>query len=682
MKIAIDKKELEKNTILNNLFMDLENEYIIFDSDNFDINEIKKQWINVLVTSNTNLISSIYSSVSLSTSTYVISDPGTISLDGANHFVLSEPLNDQNVSLAIRTIGKNRIPSVEKIANRYYTDEQLKSKFPRMTETEFLRSKKLNPDLLAYEYFGERTSHLDHQADVVKYARLLTSWGVKPGDFVSICMPNTPELIKLRYALEDMGCTANFIDPRANSETMLHCLNTAKSTHLFILDGKYQELNKIVDKTNLDTVFLLSPFESIGRKNSKYLVKKIYDFSQKKKGNRPTDSGYKYFNDFMSIEPSDYKKAEYDASRISSIQYTSGTTGKPKPVMLNGNSFNCRVHSYQYDESEIILREKDRLLQALPMSGLAFGEYAMQMGLCKGMENVLVPSFTPEGLGKMLYENKINAMVMPPLALYKVLDSKYADKIDFSNIRMIAIGGEGMSSSKVKEINQILESKNCPVHIVMGGGCTEGVVCNTTVTYNHDKPGSAGIPLLGNSIKIIDKDGKEVGYGERGYIYYDPEGPMLGYYQMPELTEKVMTENGINIGDIGSIDGRGFVDYIGRDSQVIRLSDRIIYPRDIEEEISTVNGVDFCTVAGKNGEIRLFYTIKQGYQKEERDFVIEQRLREKFPDISEKVEIIALNNMPFTKNCKTDREKLAGDINELDLYQSPEKSKLFKRKKR
>lgn len=679
MKIAIGKKELEKNNDLKQLYnFDKDNDYIIIDDENFDINDIRKEWINIIITSNSKLINEIYNSISLSSSTYVISDKNTLIQNPTNHFAVDN-LDINNIVLTINSIKENRLPSKEKIWNRYYTDEQLLSKFPEMTQTDYLRSLKHDPNLCAYEYFGQRTSHLEHNHNVIDYAGKLAALGIKKGDFVSICMPNTPELVSLKYCLEDMGCTANFIDPRADSDTILHCLNTGNSKYLFILDSKYKELNSIIDKTNLDKVYLFTPFESINIKNSMFGLKKLYDLGQLKEGNRPKDSGYGYFKDFMKIVPTHYEKAEYDPNHITSIQYTSGTTGKPKPVMLNGNSFNSRVHSYQYDESEIILRKGDRLLQALPISGLAFGEYAIQMGLCKGMENVIVPSFSPEELGKMLYENKINAFVMPPLAMYKILDSEYFDKLDLENMRMIAIGGESMSSTKVNEINKMLEEKNCPVHVVMGGGCTEGVVCNTTVTYNIDKPGSAGIPLLGNELKIKDKAGKELSYNERGYIYYNPVNPMLGYYNMPELTKKVKTEDGVNLGDIGEIDENGLLTYIGRDSQMIKLGDKIIYPRDIEEEICKLDGVDFCTVTGKNGEIRVFYTLKDGYNIHELSNRINAELKYKFKDIYNNMKVIALNNMPFTKNCKTDREKLAGNIEELDLYTPNVKVKKIKK---
>jgi len=199
----------------------------------------------------------------------------------------------------------------------------------------------------------------------------------------------------------------------------------------------------------------------------------------------------------------------YEKGHISSIQYTSGTTGAPKPVMIDGNSYNCRVAQYVLSNDEIDLSKGKRLYQGLPISGLAFGEYALQMGMCKGMENVLDPAMNPKKLAKTLEKEKINAFVIPPLGLYEILNSKDSKKLDYSRLYMVAIGGEGITRAKTNQLNKELADNGCPGHILMGGGCSEGVVCNTSETQSFYKPGSAGFPLVGNKIYIADENGNE-----------------------------------------------------------------------------------------------------------------------------------------------------------------------------
>ncbi len=674
MKIAVGKNELNRlgnkaSELLN--FLKKENEVIVIDEKEITNDFIKKEWVNVVITSDNNIIRNIFSSISLNTSTYVISNSGTLLQYPYNHY-LTDIDNVYDISNVLHIISINRKPSKEKIWNRYYTDQQLDVKFPEMTETDYLRSMKLDPNLCAYEYFGKRTTHAEHESELLKYAGRLLELGVKKGDFVSICMPNCPELVKLKYCLEDIGCTANFIDPRVDSKTLEHCLKTGDSKILFILDSKYKQVEEIIDSTKIDNVYLMTPFESLNGK------KKMYCTLMRFKGNKVSNSGYKTFDDFLKVIPKQFEKVNYEKGHISSIQYTSGTTGAPKAVMIDGNSYNCRVSQYRFSNDEINLSKGERLLQALPLSGLAFGEYAMQLGMCKGMENVLVPTFNPKTLAKMIDKTGVNAFVMPPLALYEILNSKHAKKMDFSKLHTVAIGGEGITRAKTNEANGMLKKYGSPGHIIMGGGCTEGVVCNTTETHSFTEPGTAGFPLIGNSIVISDENGNELSYNERGTINYNPIAPMLGYYNNPELTNEVVTKNGIDLGDAGSIDEKGFLTYLGRKSQILYFDDMTIYPHDIEERAMELKSVDFCVVAGKK-DIRLFFTVKKNHNIEDALFEIQNLIDSEYSNIKNLIQVIPLNSIPYTKNCKTDREKLSGDINNLDLY--VDKKHVFTKKK-
>lgn len=676
MKIAISKKELNKlgskaNDLMEALRKD--NEIIIIDEENFSNDDIKREWINVLITDDAQIIRNIFSSISINTSTYVISPKDSLLLSPNNHYLVdfSEP---KNIIDVVNHISRNRKPSVEKIWNRHYTDAQLDVTFPEMTETDYIRSMNLDPNSCAYEYYKQRTTHGEHESELYKYAGRLKDLGVKKNDFVSICMPNSPELVKLKYCLEDIGATANFIDPRVDSETLLHCLNTGGSKLLFIMDAKYKQVEKIIDKTGINKVFLVSPYESVEKKN------KLYKHLMRLKGINVSNSSYNKFEDFLNIEPIQFDKVGYEKSHVSSIQYTSGTTGKPKAVMINGNSYNCRVAQYRMGNDEIDLSKGKRLLQALPISGLAFGEYSLQIGMCKGMENILIESFTRQNLGKKIDENDVNGFVTPPSALHGVLESRHYEKMDKSKLTMIAVGGEGMSVAKTLETKEKLEQDGCPRHPIMGGGCSEGVVCNTTESQSVWKPGSAGIPLIGNDIKITDENGDELTYNQRGTLNYDPVAPMLGYYNNEELTRKVMTKNGIDLGDVGEIDEKGFISYTGRKSQLIYQDDQIIYPHDIEEDAMMLNSVDFCVVAGKQNDVRLFFTLKKHCHMETALSEINELLDKKYKNIKDLINIIPLKSIPYTKNCKTDREKLSKeDISQLDLYY---KRKPFVMKKR
>lgn len=665
MNILIDKNI--KKSIIDSI-SDTNNISMACNSNIID--EIKQKKSIIVITNDEESIKKIMGSISINTSTYIITEKQLI----GNNIVNLK--NNNNINDIIKQIEDSRIPSVEKIWNRNYSDEQLNlsKEFPKMTQNDYVRTHNIDKSFNALDYFGVKTTYEDYDKDIRKYAGIFYNLGVREGDYVSFCMPNTPEFIKIRYALDELGAVANFIDPRVDSEKMKHCLNMVPTKLLFILDSRYKDLAKIIDKTNLNQVYLLTPFECLPK------LSKGYNLLQQLKGNRPDDSGYKYFKDFDTMNSNGYIKPKYTSNRTTSIQYTSGTTGMPKAVEISDDSYNARV--FQYHFTDIDLSKQHRLLQALPISGLAFGEFSMQMGLCNGMENVIVPTFTPDGLAKIIDKQNVNALVMPPLAWYGIIKSPRLKKMDLSNLTMCAVGGESMTEAKVNEVNEALISRGCKRHVITGGGCTEAVVSHCTETNAIEKPGSVGIPLIGNNVSILDGNGKELSYNERGTVVYKTVYPMNGYIGNEELTNSVKTDRGINLNDIGYIDDSGMITILGREKDLIKIDNLIVYPRDIEEKIMKLPLVDFCTVVqDDDNKVRIFFTMKDCSKYNELYDNILSIIGNEFSIVKNLVKIIALNKMPYTKNCKTDREKLAKEeINNLDIYTKNSKIKIFKKR--
>ena len=171
-----------------------------------------------------------------------------------------------------------------------------------MTKMDYIRSKGINPYLVALEYFGKTTSYGELEKQVVSYAEKLTALGVKEGDAVTLCLPNTPELVKLMYAVDELGAVCNNIFPICTAGEIEYCVNTLKSTILFVLDSHMKSVDSIINKTTLKTVIYVSPFESISALNIPY------NFSQKLKGLHPKNIKYQSFKSFLKIKGKKFSK--------------------------------------------------------------------------------------------------------------------------------------------------------------------------------------------------------------------------------------------------------------------------------------------------------------------------------------------------------------------------------------
>lgn len=629
------------------------------------VDYVKKHNIDIIITNNESIATDVFSSLSIGTSTYVISN--NLNIDNKNAY---RTYNPEDAIRIIDTIAKNRKPSEEQRWNRHYTDEQLKKPFPERSGNDYVRDQNIDLSACAMEYFGTEETYGRMFSNWVSYAKKLTCLGVKPGDYVTCCMANTPEFWDIYRAIQEVGAVCNNIDPRANAKEILHVLRETNSKIMFALDSKYKEINSIIDMTNLNKVFLMSPFER---------VKKLaipYNAIQKLKGNRPNDSGYRYFNDFLRTMEKDYTHIPYYKGIISSIQYTSGTTtGIPKAVEMTSDSFNARAH--QLKLSDLTFEKNGRILQHLPISGVAYGEFMMQIGLANQMRNTLVPMFTPEGLGPMMNRLKIEYISTTPNGYFEIINHPQFKNSDYSELKMVVIGGGGLIPKYEDKINKVFASQGFKGHVLVGDGGTEPGITSCTETDKFQKLGTSGIPLIGNGVKVLRPDGTECGYKERGSIYYDNVSPMLGYRNNPELTKEAMTEHGIFLDDYGSIDEDGFSTVYCRNRDLIKLNGEIICPRDLEELTAEIPGVNLCTVVNLEGQSQIgricFVSDFTRSIKE-----VTNDIREALPEyLKDKIDIVCIRKIPSTPNGKTDKRVLTDGIDEIRYTKG---SRILKRK--
>ena len=653
MKIAINNEILKNSSIKSQIERLGKEGYLIelFSPNNIkDIIEYtKKNNIIIYIGLPKTLVSLVKNSPSISTSTYIIND-------------LSDDFYEE-----IKKIEKNRKPCKEEIWNRKYDDEQLKSPFPKMSKSDFIRSKNIDGNLTALEYFGIKTSYEEYENDSNEYSKILETLGVKKGDSVDLCLPNTPETMKLMAAINKKGAICNNIFPLSGSEEIGFCSNLMKSKIGFVLDSKYKDLRKIIDKTNLDKVFLVTPFESLPK------LKVPYDAIQKLKGFRPNDKGYGTFDDFKNMRTTSFEEPGYEPNRLSSIQYTSGTTGNPKAVLLTDDTYNARAH--QYEQLNVGLEEGLRFLQCLPVCGKAYGEFTMHLGLANGANNILVPKFTSDDLVGLIKKYDIQGITMPPIAWLHVIDSPQFKKLDLSNFKLATVGGDGSIAKYIDMIQGSLQKQGFKGTVILGSGGTELGVTFSSNTKDYNEAGTSGYILKGNHCQILNENGEDVGYGERGKIYYDSVNPCIGYANND--VDLNCLGNGIDLGDNAIINENGMLTVTGRRIDEINVNGKMLSPMELEEKINKCPYIKYgYVVKSNNGKIRICFTVYEDYD----DIDIFSELIKYIPDdLVDIVECFRLNNIPETPGLKVDRKRLSGNIDDL-LYKKSF-AKLLKRKK-
>lgn len=271
----------------------------------------------------------------------------------------------------------------------------------------------------------------------------------------------------------------------------------------------------------------------------------------------------------------DYKKLNPNPALI---MCTSGTTGVPKGAMLSEKNILTNVK----DIAEYFdIDNKDSILISRPLYHCAVLTGEFLVSLIKGVKIVFYSEkFNPTELLSICEEQNITTIGGTPtlINLLSCFKRKYRDV----DLRNIVISGECMSEAVAQNIAKVFPTSNI-YHVY---GLTEASPRVSYMPPEHfkDDPCCVGVPLNSVKIKILDKSGRTVRNGERGILWIHGDNVMIGYYNSPKQTKKVIKNNWLCTGDIASITEKGWLKIHGRSDNLIIRAGMNIYPQEIEAE--------------------------------------------------------------------------------------------------
>ena len=496
-------------------------------------------------------------------------------------------------------------PSIDKPWLKYYSGEQSVIYKPEENLYEYIYEN--NKDYLndiALDYFGKRISYgeLFHKIDQAENA--FASLGVLPGDVVSCISITTPELIYSIYALNKIGAVINMLDPRSSADTLVRQISKAESKVLIILDECIGLLDSIVPNTTIENIVLISVKQSMG-----FPVKQLYTLKKvvaDKKQKQITKLDIIKWHEFISKRKVLKKDNNIEAlaQHPALIEYTGGTTGDSKGVLLSNKNINSVVKQYRQSVTGFD-RGQTWLTVSAPFIAYAF-VVGLHMPLSYGMQCVIEP-YDPEEIAKKIVKKKYNHIKVTPIIWEKIIRLKEAQKKDFSFLIAPTSGADHMSNKLEQDINNFLFAHGCTWKICQGYGMTEvssGVsVCISNKCY---KLGSVGIPMLDTVISAFDVDtGKECRIGETGEICISGPSVMLEYYKDSDSTKAVLFNDDkgvewLHTGDLWHIDEDGCLFIDGRIKRMIIRNDGFkVFPSVVEEKLLTHDLVANCAVVGE-----------------------------------------------------------------------------------
>ena len=464
------------------------------------------------------------------------------------------------------------------------------------------------PELDAIEYFNNKYTYKEVMDKVIECAKSLKTIGVKEGDVVSICMPNTPEALFMFYAVNMVGAVSNMIHPLSSEKEIEFFLNKTKSKFIMTIDIDYKKVINIINNTSVNKVIVSSAGYSLkGLKKTMYsifntdvtkAIKKIKQVFLKAFQNRDVMS-YKKFIQKGHNYYEDYTVPRKD-SDLAVILYSGGTSGTPKGIMLSNLSFNALA--YQAHEMCDPAKEGDSILCIMPIfHGFGLG-VCIHTCLHIGMKCILVPTFKAKKLVELIRKTKPNFLVGVPTLFEALYNNNNLKEGDFSSINCIVSGGDIMDEENLVKYNDMFKKYGSSAKIRVGYGLTEACAATCLTPTDMHKSGSIGIPFPDMVYKIVEiGTTKETKPMEDGEICISGPTVMMGYLNDEEETNDALKvhKDGklwLHTGDIGCIDKDGFVYFKSRLKRIIISSGYNIYPSYSEGIINKHEYVSTSTV--------------------------------------------------------------------------------------
>ncbi|MFD4369906.1 AMP-binding protein [Rhodococcus sp. NPDC058521] len=463
------------------------------------------------------------------------------------------------------------------------------------------------------------------------FAQALASLGVGVGSSTAMLSKNRPEVLISMGATMISGCRASALNPMGSLDDHEYILGDAEIETL-IFDPRFFE-------ERAEALAASSPS-----------LKNVLSLG-------PSKVGVDILALAATFEPGPLRTADVGPEDASSMVYTGGTTGKPKGVM---GSYRSGAALNQIQMAEWQWPDQPRFLVCTPLShaGAAF----FVPTLLRGGALVVLPAFEPGAVLEAIEKYKISATMLVPTMIYMLLDHPDMAKRDVSSLETLFYGASAMSPARLKEGIEKLG----PVFFQFYGQTECGMTISVLRKEEHlaDDPerlATCGRAVPWLDVKLLDDDLHEVPQGELGEICV--RGPLImkGYWNKPEETAEAFRGGWLHTGDVARRDREGFMTIVDRKKDMIVTGGFNVFPREIEDAISSHPAVGSVAVVGvpdeKWGEaVKACVVLRSGQNVDAEELV--ERVRAAKGSVHAPKSVDFLDELPLTPLGKLDKKTL------------------------
>ena len=473
------------------------------------------------------------------------------------------------------------------------------------------------PSNIAYDFFGCRQNFRGFAEEIKLCAKGLAAAGIRKENRVTICMPNTPQAVIMFYAINLIGAVANMVHPLSAEEELVGFINDSDSVAVLTLDQFSSKLEEVISRTKTGLLILAGADDGLkGIKKPLYRLTKGRKIKRRKSGGKLLryadllEKGRRYDGDY---------ETDVRGDDVAAILYSGGTSGTTKGILLTNLNFNALAMQTVAAGDCVIPGHK--MLAIMPVfHGFGLG-VCLHTVFISGASALLVPQFSLETYVKILKKEKPHYIAGVPTLYEAMLRHPDIRTIDMSQMEGVFCGGDSLSIELKRKVDALLKGCGSTEQVREGYGLTECVTASCLTPKTFYKEGSIGIPYPDMFYKIVRKGTQETAeYEEEGEIVISGPTVMKGYDNNEEETEKTLQKHAdgrlwLHTGDLGAMDGEGFVYFRQRMKRMIISSGYSIYPTQLENAIESHDNVLISCVIGvpddyKIQRIKAFITLR------------------------------------------------------------------------
>lgn len=475
------------------------------------------------------------------------------------------------------------------------------------------------PTAKALVFLGKKTTYSELLDQSYRFAHVLRDLGIRKGDRVAIMLPNCPQSVAAYFGTLLIGGIVVMTNPLYMPRELEHQLRDSGAEVILTLEPLVKRVEQAMAAAPLKHVIVTSIKDALPfPKNWLYPIKAKRDGMA---AHIEYSDRILSYPELMRRTSSEPVQVEVDPEQdIALLQYTGGTTGFAKGVMLThknlvANTLQTQLWFYRSQKG------KERYMAALPFFHVFGLTVLLNQAVSLGGLLILVPRFEIKDVLKTIDRKKPTVFPGAPTMYVSMINHPQVSGYDLSSIEVCISGAASLPQEVQLRFEALTGGK-----LIEGYGLTESSpVTHANNIWEKRKNGSIGIPFPDTEAKIVQPDTlDEVPIGEIGELAVKGPQVMRGYWNQPEETYKCLRDGWLLTGDLGRMDEDGFFYILDRRKDIIIAGGYNIYPREVEEVLFEHPEVEEAIVAGifdpyRGETVKAYIVPKQGTAPKEED---------------------------------------------------------------